>query len=166
MEILEVFIFVVKDQKLLTSFFAKDCLLFCRANLAECEKLQQLLEWYEGASGQQVNKNKTILFFSRNTPIETQQEIMVLLGVPAIKHYDKYLGLPSFVGRQKKTCFNQIKEQIWAKMQGWKEWLLSQASKEVMIKVVIQSIPTYSMSVFCLPVGLIKDIEAMICKFC
>ena len=34
-----------------------------------------------------------------------------------------------------------------------------------MIKVVVQSIPTYSMSVFKLPVGLCKDLEAMIRKF-
>ena len=47
-------------------------------------------------------------------------------------------------------------------MQGWKEKLLSQAGKEVMIKAVVQSIPTYSMSVFKLPVSLCKDIEAMI----
>ena len=47
-------------------------------------------------------------------------------------------------------------------MQGWKEKLLSQASKEVMIKAVVQSILTYSMSVFRLPIGLFKDIEAMI----
>ena len=66
------------------------------------------------------------------------------MGVPAIKQYDKYLGLPSLVGRQKKACFNQIKERIWNKMQSWKERLLSQAGKEVMIKAVIQSIPTYS----------------------
>ena len=85
--------------------------------------------------------------------------------MPAIKHYDKYLGLPSFVGRQKKACFNQIKERIWNKMQGWKERLLSQSRKEVMIKAVIQSIPTYSMNVFRLPLGLIKDIESMIRKF-
>ena len=50
-------------------------------------------------------------------------------------------------------------------MQGWKEKLLSQARKEVMIKAIVQSIPTYSMSVFKLPVGLCKDIEAMIRKF-
>ena len=50
-------------------------------------------------------------------------------------------------------------------MQGWKEKLLSQAEKEVMIKAVIQFIPAYSMSVFRLPIGLIKDIEAMIRKF-
>ena len=50
-------------------------------------------------------------------------------------------------------------------MQGWKEKLLSQVGKEVMIKVVVQFIPTYSMSMFKLPVGLCKDIEAMIRKF-
>ena len=33
-----------------------------------------------------------------------------------------------------------------------------------MIKAVVQSIPTYFMSVFKLPVGLCKDIEAMIRK--
>lgn len=33
-----------------------------------------------------------------------------------------------------------------------------------MIKVVVQSIPTYSMSVFWLPIGLCKDTEAMIIK--
>ena len=129
------------------------------------KKIQLLLDWYEAASGQQVNKAKTTIFFSRNTPEDVQQEIKVLLGVPAIKQYDKYLGLPSFVGRQKKACFNQIKERIWNKMQGWKERLLSQVGKEVMIKAVIQSIPTYSMNVFRLPLGLIKDIETMIHKF-
>lgn len=34
-----------------------------------------------------------------------------------------------------------------------------------MIKAVVQSIPTYSMSVFWLPIGLCKDIETMIRKF-
>lgn len=87
------------------------------------------------------------------------------LNVPAIQHYEKYLVLPSFVGQNKMACFTQIKERIWARMQGWKEKLLSQAGKEVMIKAVVQSIPAYSKSVFKLPIGLCKDLEAMIRKF-
>ena len=87
------------------------------------------------------------------------------LNVPAIQYYEKYLGFPSFVGRKKKTCFTNVKEQTWARMQSWKEKLLSQVGKEVMIKVVIQSIPAYSMSVFKMPVSLCKEIETMICKF-
>ena len=46
-------------------------------------------------------------------------------GVPVIQHYEKYLGLPSFIGRDKKSCFVNMKERIWARMQGWKEKLLS-----------------------------------------
>ena len=131
----------------------------------ECAHIQRILTWYEDASGQQVNSDKTTVFFSRNTLEVIQEELKVMLGVPAIKSYEKYLGLPSFVGRQKKAGFKHIKEKIWARMQGWKEKLLSQAGKEIMIKAVVQSIPTYSISVFRLPIGLLKDIEAMIRKF-
>ena len=35
------------------------------------------------------------------------------LNVPVIRHYEKYLGLPSFVGRNRLACFAQIKEWIW-----------------------------------------------------
>lgn len=124
-------------------FFANDCLLFCRSTLEECDKIKELQNIYEVASGQMVNKGKTTLFFSKNTNATTQEEIKVSLGIPTIQHYEKYLGLPSFVGQNKKAYFAQIKECIWSKMQGWKEKLLSQAGKEIMIKAVIQSIPTY-----------------------
>ena len=56
-------------------------------------------------------------------------------------------------------------EQIWTRMQGWKEKLLFQVDKEIMFTVVVQSIRTYSISVFCLPIDLLKDIEAMVRKF-
>lgn len=91
-------------------FFADDCLLLCRSNLAECEKIKELLAVYEAASGQMVNKDKTTLFFSKNTDEESQEVIKQSLGVPAIQHYEKYLGLPSFVGKNKKACFTLVKE--------------------------------------------------------
>ena len=79
-------------------FFTDDYLLFCRATSIECAKIQSILAWYGAASGQQVNSDKTTAFFSRNTSVETQEELKVLLRVPVIKNYEKYLGLPSFVG--------------------------------------------------------------------
>ena len=151
--------------KLTHLFFADDCLLFCRSTLEECEKIQQILAYYEEASGQVINRDQTTLFFSKNTSEQSQEVIKNSLNVLAIQHYEKYLGLPSFIGRSKKASFTQIKERIWSRMQGWKEKLLSQAGKEIMIKAVIQSILTYSMSVFRLPTSLCKDIEAMIRKF-
>lgn len=113
------------DPKLTHLFFEDDCLLFCRASLTECEKIQELLGFYETALGQMINKDKTTLFFSRNTNAHTMEDIKLSLNVLAIQHYVKYLGLPSFVGREKKASFTHIKERIWVKIQGWKEKLLS-----------------------------------------
>ena len=51
------------------------------------------------------------------------------------------------------------------KLQGWKEKLLSQFGREVLIKSVIHTNPTYSINCFKLPKGLIKELETMIQKF-
>ena len=43
--------------------------------------------------------------------------------------------------------------------------MLSQAGREVLIKAVIQAIPTYTMSCFKLPKGLVRELESLIRKF-
>ena len=50
-------------------------------------------------------------------------------------------------------------------MNGWKEKFISQAGKEVLLKAVVQAIPTYTMSVFQLPKTLCKEISSMMSKF-
>ena len=68
-------------------------------------------------------------------------------------------------GRDKKQSFIYLKERVWQKLQGWKEKILSHAGREVLIKSVIQAIPTNTMSYFKLPKGLIKEFEVLIRKF-
>ena len=88
-----------------------------------------------------------------------------LLGVQEINFYEKYLGLPSLIERRKRASFNYIKVRVWRKLQGWEGKLLSQAGREVLIKFVIQAIPTFTMGCFKLPIGLCHEIEAMVKKF-
>ena len=52
------------------------------------------------------------LFFSKFTSTEIKHNIMLALGVLEIKHHERYLGLPSFVGKGKKATFSYIKERI------------------------------------------------------
>ena len=116
--------------------FADDILLFCKSNVEECRKVIEVLQIYEVGAGQQINKAKTTVFFSKSTNEESRQMIKDCLGVEEIRSYEKYLRLPSLVGRNKKSSFNYIKERVWRKFQGWEEKLLSQANREILIKVI------------------------------
>lgn len=45
-------------------------------------------------SGQQVNRGKTFIFFSKSTTKNIKLEIKEALGVLEIMHYEKVFGLP------------------------------------------------------------------------
>ena len=106
-------------------FFADDSLLFCRASLGDVTTIQNILEVYETASRQQINKEKTTLFFGKSVSKEVKNSMKELLGVLGIKRYEKYLGLPAIVGKNRSASLNYIKDRVWSKLQGWKEKLLN-----------------------------------------
>ena len=116
---------------------------------------------YENASEQQINREKTTLFFSKCVS-NGREEIKNLLGVSEIKEHEKYLGLSTVVQRNKKASLNYIKKRIWNKLQSWKENLLSQEGREDLLKSMVQTIPTFDMSCFKLPIGLCHEIEMLI----
>ena len=151
--------------KLTHLFFVDDSVLFCRTSIQECHAIQEVLRIYERASGQQINQDKTTLFFSASTRVEVQKEIQDALRLPVIRQYESYLGLPSMVGQSKYSSFSQLKERVWSKIQGWKGKLLSQAGREVLIKAVVQAIPTYTINVFKLPKKLCIELEKIVRDF-
>ncbi|XP_050242110.1 uncharacterized mitochondrial protein AtMg00310-like [Quercus robur] len=79
--------------------------------------------------------------------------------------HSKYLGLPSFIGRSKKQVFATLKERVGQKLACWKGKLLSMGGKEILIKAIVQAIPTYTMSCFQLPQSLCEDLEGMMRNF-
>ena len=105
------------------------------------------------------------MLFSSNTSRNVQEEIKNRFGAQIIKQHEKYLGLPSLVGINKRTTFNAIKEKLGKVLAGWKEKLLSKAWKEVLIKVVPQAVPTYTMSCFKLPDLICDDLMRIIRNF-
>ena len=64
--------------------FANDSLLFCKSNVEECQKNLEILHIYERSSGQQINKAKTTIFFSKSTREEEKLLIKDTLGVVEI----------------------------------------------------------------------------------
>lgn len=131
----------------------------------EAIRVSQILKEYERGSGQKLNKEKTSLFFSKNTRKEVQEDVKNLFGVQLIKQHEKYLGLPLLIGRGKKKAFSRIKDQVGRRIAGWKGELLSRAGREILIKAVAQATPTYTMSCFKLLDSLCMDLNSMVRNF-
>ncbi|KAA3482707.1 reverse transcriptase [Gossypium australe] len=96
---------------------------------------------------------------------EIGKEVAAILGMRHSTDMEKYLGLPSVVGRRKKVSFQVLKEKILFRIKGWSNRFLSQGGKEVFIKSVLQSIPTYAMSCFLLPKSFCRELEQLMSKF-
>ncbi|KAK6120464.1 hypothetical protein DH2020_045801 [Rehmannia glutinosa] len=142
-------------------FFADDTLLFGHATVDEASNLKFAINLYEKISGQRINLEKSRVYFSPNTNANLISQILQRLGIPQVSSHGKYLGLPSVVGKSKREVFAAIKDKIWCKLQGWKERQLSQAGKEILIKSVIQAMPTFAMSCFKLPDFVLEDIQKL-----
>ncbi|KAL5794824.1 hypothetical protein ACOSP7_003418 [Xanthoceras sorbifolium] len=146
-------------------FFADNSIVFCRASVQNCEKLKQILNVYEKASGQRINLLKSNITFSPNVEDDCSASILNCLGLANAQAHDKYLGLPTMVGKNKRKTFSDIKERVWRKIRGWKGNLFSMGGKEVLIKAVAQAIPTFTMSIFQLPSVLCNELCSMIMGF-
>ncbi|KAL0423118.1 UNVERIFIED_CONTAM: putative mitochondrial protein [Sesamum radiatum] len=145
--------------------FADDTLIFCQATKEAMRCIRGILEKYERASGQLINLDKSSIFFSNNTTHEDRMEMATLLGVRIDSMPAKYLGLPYFFGRNKEELFSYVRTRVWQRVSGWKEKMLSQAGNEILIKSIVQSIPSYCMSCFKLPDSLLREIESIAANF-
>ncbi|XP_050242148.1 uncharacterized protein LOC126691116 [Quercus robur] len=151
--------------KITNLLFADDSLLFCQATQPEVVAITEILQKYAGASSQSINLQKSLVFFSKNTPCDQRQASASALGVKVVESFDTYLGLPTLIGHAKYQTFSFLQDRVWKKLQGWKGTMLFRAGKEVLIKAVAQSIPTYTMGVFLSPLMLCDDLNALCAKF-
>lgn len=146
-------------------FFADDSLLFSKAKPEEAKEIRRILKVYKKASGQEINMEKSTIFFSKNTKEGKRSECVQHLE--QIQHvlHGKYLGLPLVIGRSKNSVFGYIRDKALGKLNGWKGRLLSQAGKEVLLKSVVLAMPSYAMSVFKLSKNLCNDISKGMANF-
>ena len=144
--------------------FANDSLLFCQATMEEGQRLLQFLEQYEVASGQAINRQKTTLFFSKNTKQEVES-LKQLFGARIMTECERYLGLPMATGKSKVNTFKNLQEKITKRVMGWNEKFISKAGREILIKTVAQAISTYFISIFKLPNSICDNINSMLAKY-
>lgn len=146
-------------------FFADDSLIFFKATDKEANSIKGILEEYEQVMGQRINLEKSECMFSKNVSVEQVGKISNTLGVKQSNSLGYYLGLSAQTCRNKRVMFKRLKDRVWKVLQGWKRKLFSLGGKEVLIKVIAQAIPTYTMNCFKLPKSICADINKMCAQF-
>jgi ribonuclease HI len=126
------------------------------------EALKETLKTYCDGSGQKINLDKSSVFFGNRCDFLIKNRVKNSLEVQSEVLNDKYLGMPTSVGRSSKATFNFLYDMIWKRMNGVTDRPLSRAGNETFLKSVIQAIPTHAMSCFQVPIGNCEQMRAVV----
>lgn len=74
-------------------------------------RILKVLQSYPNYSGQLVNFYKSSVFFSSNVSLGNRLNVVRILRVRTADKFEKYLGLPCIVGRDKKRAFASLRDK-------------------------------------------------------
>lgn len=89
---------------------------------------------------------------------------MNIAGIKSSRSFEKYLGLPIVIWRSKAIAFHSLINKTWIMISNWKTKALSVVGKEVLIKAILQVIPTYTMGIFVLPHSITQRLNMLLKK--
>lgn len=112
-----------------------------------------------------INYDKSILSFSPCTSPHSICDLMGVISLPVVQGHYVYLGLPTFSLRNKQLQFGYIFDRVAKKFKVEIVDFFSVGGREVLIKSVLQNIPSYAMSCFRIPASICHKVEQACAKF-
>jgi hypothetical protein len=128
--------------------FADDSIVFLEATQSCMRALRGVLRDYEVSSGQKVNLGKSSVYFGPGCEENLKNTLKSEIGISSEALSERYLGLPTVVGRSKDGCFKYITDRSWSKVNGLKGEGMSKAAKGTLVKSVLQAVLACPMSCF------------------
>lgn len=145
--------------------YADDIVLFSKAKRSEAMSINNCLDKYCKWSGQLLNKNKSVVTFSKATQKSSNRCIKQVLQMKQLQKDAIYHGAPLFLANVSTRDFKFLQERLEARLKGWRSKCLSWAGRCTMIKSVAQGLPTYTMSTFDVPSKVCEKLDTMTRRF-
>lgn len=138
--------------------YADDALFIGEWSRPNLKNLARILRCFHVTSGLKVNFNKSQVF-----GINVQQdEVNIwanILGCGAGTLPFKYLGVPVGANMNLSRNWKPITDRFKSKLSTWKSRNLSFGGKITLIQAVLGSLPTYFLTLFKAPTGVLNDLE-------
>jgi hypothetical protein len=138
--------------------FVDDTLLLNTLTAREAIKLNSILTDFVDASGMALNLEKSKLYFF-NTLVAIQNHISHLLGIPKSSLPSNYLGIPLTGAPTHNISWDSLLLSISNRLNNWTFRPLNIAARLVLLKFVLQALPTYLFTALATPQSVIQAIR-------
>ena len=133
--------------------YANDTLIFCDAEEGQLLILRSILVLFEGVSGLHINWRKSMLFLINE--VTNIEELSRILRGEVGTLPTTYLGVPLGDKSNSMNIWSSVMEKCEKKLFRWKSHYLSLGGRVTLINSVLDALPTYMMSIFPVPNGII-----------
>ncbi|KAJ4715617.1 Ribonuclease H [Melia azedarach] len=138
--------------------YADDVFIFSRGDQRSLSSLCQFLDAYSLASGQCINKDKSLFFLGKSAN-HRRRQIQSILGFAEGSIPFVYLGVPIFKGCPRRQHLQALTDRVTSTFSCWSGKLLSMAGRIELVRTVIQSLLMHSFKVYLWPRSLLSLIQ-------
>lgn len=120
---------------------------------------------YEDVSGQRINKQKSSIILHPNASSRRIDRATRLTGMKKENSPSKYLRCPIYLGRKRILTYSGMIEKILARTRVRNNKFLSARGKSILIKHVLQAMPSHLLFVMNPPLTVFWTIENELNRF-
>ena len=143
--------------------YADDTLIFCGADREQVSNLNTTLIVFEAISGLYINMLKSAIYLVNQ--VDNLEELAGILSCKIGSLPTTYLGLLLGASFKSSGIWNGVIEKMEKRLATWKMQYLSMGGRLTLINSVLDSIPTYCMSLFPIPGSILKQIDRLRRRF-
>ncbi|GJR79308.1 transposon TX1 uncharacterized 149 kDa protein [Tanacetum coccineum] len=138
--------------------FADDTLIFCGASKENLLNVKRVLRCFQLSAGLKINFSKSMVY-----GVGIDDSLVCVrgdnLGCSVGLIPFRYLGLPVGANHIFKLVWDPVIESFRDRLSKWKTKFISRAGRVVLLKLILNSLPLYFMSLFQVPVCVMEEIE-------
>lgn len=143
--------------------YADDTIIFCEPVAEQIRYIMVILVLFEAVSGLKVNWRKSSL-----CPVNEVRQIQSLAGILGCsleKLPTTYLGMPLGSSHKALEIWDGILEKTERKLSRWKAQSLFRGGRLILINSVLDSLPTYVLPLFPIPVKVEEQLDKLRINF-
>ncbi|KAL9689838.1 hypothetical protein QQ045_010229 [Rhodiola kirilowii] len=155
----------VGGRSITSLLFADDILIFSNGCKKSIENLMVIIQDFCDYSGQQLNNEKSFIFFPKKMRKARQKMLLDITKFHKGTFPVTYFGVPLYTGRTKIEYFQSLEEKVRKRISGWMKNMLSFGGKITLIDFVLNSVGIHCMSILPIPITVLNRVGSIIRSF-